>query len=76
MHQSQNTTNKTLVRVWVWVRAWITICIRHTENTELLPLIATVFYKKNTEGPEDEAGFLQRRLRLCELKFINLCFGN
>ena len=28
--------NKTLVRVWVRVRAWIKIYIRHTENMELL----------------------------------------
>ena len=25
---------------WVEVRAWIKICIRHTENTELLPALA------------------------------------
>ena len=30
-------TNKTLVRIRVWVRAWIKIYIRHTENTELFP---------------------------------------
>ena len=30
-------TNKTLIRVRVWVRARIKIYISHTENTELLP---------------------------------------
>ena len=34
-------TNKTLVRVRVWVRSWIKIYIRHTENTKLLPNSAT-----------------------------------
>ena len=37
-------TNKTLVRIRVWVSAWIKIYIHHTENTELLPKFCTFFH--------------------------------
>ena len=43
-------TNKTLVgirvRVWVWVKAWIKIYIRHTENTELLPNLLSLPFSR------------------------------
>ena len=41
-------TNKTLaIRVWVWVRAWIKIYIRRTENTELL--LYSIYKKINNK---------------------------
>ena len=40
-------TNKTLVRVRVWVSAWIKIYIRRTENTKLLPYLVFHLSMKN-----------------------------